>query len=169
MDIREERDEDALGIQDLHLSAFEGPSEAVLVEKLRLEGDVSVSLVAVEYGEIIGHILFSPLQMASNGQQVSISAVSLAPVAVAPTHQNLGIGSELIRQGIEKCEENKVDAIFVLGSDVYYPRFGFSSEKAECIKSEYSGHFFMVLELKVGIFDEFSGNVIYPDAFNDLS
>ncbi|PHS78688.1 MAG: GNAT family N-acetyltransferase [Rhodospirillaceae bacterium] len=166
MDIREERPEDHQSILDVNISAFGGTDEAVLIETLREDGDIRLAMVAVEYGEIVAHILFSDLKVTSNDQKTKISAVTLAPICVAPTHQRLGIGSELMRQAIEKCEEMDVEAIFVLGEDNYYTRFGFSAEKAECTKSSFSGPFFMVLDLKQGIFNDFQGSARYPDAFS---
>jgi len=165
MQIREERSEDADGIRAVNDAAFGGADESALIERLRDDDLVIASLVAEEYGEIVGHIAFSELEVTSNDRQRSIRAAALAPMAVAPTHQRLGIGSELARQGIEICRENGVEAVVVLGHETFYPRFGFSSEIAECLKSPFSGPFFMVLPLKQGVFDDFSGFVIYPDAF----
>jgi len=165
MEIREERPEDIPAIRAVTDAAFGGEAESDLTDRLREDGLHIVSLVAVEYGEIVAHILFSELEIASDDHKTTIRGASLAPMAVAPTHQNLGIGSELVRQGLEKCRENGVEAVAVLGHKNFYPRFGFSAEIAECLKSPFSGPFFMVLPLKGGIFDDFSGNVIYPGAF----
>lgn len=165
MDIREERPEDHQSILDVTISAFGGTDEAILIETLRENGDIRLSMVAVEYGEIIAHILFSDLKVVSNDQKTMISALALAPLSVAPTHQSLGIGSELIRQAIEKCNEMNIEAIFILGPEKYYSRFGFNAEKAECTKSAFSGPFFMVLDLKQGIFDDFQGSALYAEAF----
>jgi len=165
MDIREERPEDFAAIRDVNDAAFGGTDEAELIDRLRDEGVVVASLVAEEYGEIVAHILFSELEVASNDHKRTIRAAALAPMAVAPTHQRLGIGSELVRQGLERCRENGVEAVIVLGHENYYPRFGFSAEIAESLKSPFSGPFYMALALKYGIFDGFVGNVIYPNAF----
>lgn len=163
--IRAEHEDDIQAIHDVVEAAFGGSHECDLIERLRDDGLVEVSLVAVEDGEIVGHILFSSLEITDFEHKRSLRAVALAPVAVAPTHQGLGIGSELIRQGIEKCKEFDLDAIVVVGHAKYYPRFGFSAEIAECLKSPFSGHNFMVFPLIQGIFNEFSGIVTYPDAF----
>lgn len=165
MDIREERDEDIQGIRDVNDAAFGGADESRIVDRLRDEGLIISSLVADEYGEIVAHILFSELEVSSLDHKTSIRAAALAPMAVAPTHQRMGIGSELVRQGLEKCRENGIEAVVVVGHEKFYPRFGFSAQKAECLKSPFSGPFLMVLDLKQGIFDDFDGIVIYPDAF----
>ena len=166
MDIREEQSGDEDGICTVNEAAFEGPYEAAIVERLRDAGLIITSLVADEYGEIIGHILFFELEVTSNDHKRSIRAAGLAPMCVAPTHQGLGIGSELVRQGIEKCRENGVEAIIVVGHEHFYPRFGFDAEIAKCMESPYTGSNFMVLPLKQGVFDDFSGTVTYPDAFD---
>lgn len=165
MHIREERDEDSEGIRAVNDAAFGGTDESELIDRLREDGLVVTSLVAEEYGEIVAHIAFSELEVTSNDHKRSIRAAALAPMAVAPTHQRLGIGSELVRQGIEKCRENGIEAVVVVGHERFYPRFGFSVEIAECLESPFSGPFSMVLPLKNGVFDDFRGFVIYPDAF----
>lgn len=163
--IREAFDGDIDGIRDVNDAAFGGTDASQLVDRLAADGDVVLSLVAVEDDEIVGHILFSRLEITSLDNDTHLRAASLAPMAVAPTHQRLGIGSELVRQGIEKCKELDLDALVVLGHADYYPRFGFSAQHAECLKSPFSGPDFMVLPMIQGIFNDFSGTVIYPDAF----
>ncbi|MCW8915800.1 MAG: N-acetyltransferase [Magnetovibrio sp.] len=165
MQIREEQEGDQQGIRDVNDAAFGGIAESQLIDRLREDGLFITSLVADEYGEIVAHITFSELEIRSNDGNSTIRGAALAPMAVAPTHQRMGIGSELIRQGLEKCTEKNIEAVVVLGHENYYPRFGFSAEKAKCLKSPFSGPFFMVLDLKQGIFDDFSGIAIYPDAF----
>ena len=163
--IREEREDDFDGIRAVNDAAFGGPDESAIVERLRDAGLVIASLVADEYGEIVGHILFSELEVTDSEHKRTIRAAALAPMCVAPTHQRMGIGGELIRQGLEKCRKNGVDLVVVVGHADYYPRFGFSAEKAECLESPFSGPFSMVFELKSGILDDFSGIVVYPPAF----
>lgn len=165
MDIREERPDDAHGIRDVHDAAFGGTDESKLVDRLRNDDLIITSLVAVEYGEIVAHILFSELEVTSYDHKRTIRSAALAPMAVAPTHQRMGIGSELIRQGIDKCIEKGIEAIAVVGHESYYSKFGFSPEIAECLKSPFSGRFFMVLPLKQGVFDDFLGIATYPPAF----
>ena len=166
--IRAARAEDAQAIRDVNDAAFGGTEESVLIDRLHNDGLVDVSLVAVEDGEIVGNIVFSTLEVTDLEHKNPIRTVSLAPMAVAPTHQRMGIGSALIQQGIEECKELCIEAIIVVGHTKYYPRFGFSAQIAECLKSPFSGQNFMVLPLNKGVFDDFSGIVIYPDAFGPL-
>jgi putative acetyltransferase len=125
-----------------------------------------VSLVAIEEDKIIGHILFTKLPI-ETGSAV-IRAAALAPVSVAPLRQRQGIGSTLVRKGIDACFKRGVNVVIVVGHLDYYPRFGFSAEKAKCISSKYSGPHFMALELTPHILDGIVGKVRYPAAFSEV-
>lgn len=164
--IREATADDAPAIRDVLDAAFGGTAESALVDRLQDDRLVKISLVAVEDGEIVANIVFSSLEITDSDHNNPIHTVSLAPMAVAPTHQRMGIGSALIIQGIERCKEIGVEAIVVVGHDTYYPRFGFSAQIAECLKSPFSGQYCMVLPLKTGIFDEYDGIITYPHAFD---
>lgn len=166
MQVRAEDIDDYGAIQDVNDAAFGTTDESTLIQRLRDDGQIIASLVAVEYGEIVANIVFSALKVVSDDGQREIKAACLAPMAVAPTHQRQGIGSELIRQGLEICEENGIEAVIVMGHADYYPRFGFSAYMAENLKSPFSGPNCMALALKQGVFDDFSGNIIYPHAFD---
>jgi len=102
--------------------------------------------VAVKNGEIIGHILFSDLPI--EVEQGVIPAASLAPMAVAPEFQRQGIGSALVRRGLELCRERGKSVRGSGWASEYYPRFGFSSELAICLDGPYSsaGAAWMALE-----------------------
>src|ERR1035441_10146144 len=106
--------------------------EAQLVDRLRSDGAVIVSLVAVEDCDIVGHILFSDLLIETD--QAVLHAVSLAPMAVAPKFQRRGIGSALVRHGLAVCLERGKSVVVVLGHPEYYPRFGFSTELAKSLR-----------------------------------
>src|SRR5260370_27683850 len=75
------------------------------------------------------------------------SAVALAPVAVLPEHQRKGIGGRLIRYGLEllRCRGEKI--VIVVGHPDYYPRFGFSREKAHSLESPFPAEAFMAVLL----------------------
>lgn len=78
--------------------------------------------------------------------------MGLAPMAVAPERQRQGIGSALVRAGLDRCKEPGFGAIVVLGHPEYYPRFGFSIAKRFDIGCEYEvpDEVFMVMELQPG-------------------
>lgn len=162
--IREERPEDIAAIHRINASAFDTETEASLVDALRAQGAVIVSLVAEEQGELVGHILFSPVSFSSERR---IPVAGLAPMAVQPKWQNRGIGSALVRAGISHCQQLGYEAIVVLGHPHYYPRFGFVPSVKYGIRSEYDvpDEVFMVLELKPDALKDVTGVVRYHPAF----
>src|SRR5205085_9996992 len=129
--------------------AFGQDAEARLVDALRDGGHVRVSLVSEIDGQIVGHILFSDLPIIT--EDGTTSALALAPMAVLPDFQNEGIGSALVRRGLEVCKDQGHRIVIVLGHPHYYPRFGFSAKMAEHLDSPFSGReSFMALELVAG-------------------
>lgn len=161
--IRAENAADADAIRSVNQAAFAGREEADLVEKLRIQGDVLISLVAELDQRIIGHILFSRMWIETPADR--IAAVALAPVAVLPEHQRCGIGGRLIRYGLDWLRDRGERIVIVVGHPAYYPRFGFSMEKARPLESPFSGDSFMAMELDPGALDGICGRVIYPAAF----
>lgn len=151
-------------IATLTRAAFGGSYEAVLIDRLRHEGLVILSLVAERQGQIRGHILFSRLNVNVDGKL--LAAAALAPMSVCPEHQNQGIGSALVREGAGLLRARGFDAVLVLGHPAYYPRFGFSAETAQFLVSPYAGESFMALELRPGALRGKDGRVVYPAAFD---
>ena len=98
MTIRAERPEDASRVRHVNELAFGRPAEADLVERLRRACTDSLSLVA-EDDAVVGHILFTPVVVESAGRRVL--GMGLAPMAVLPDRQRQGIGSQLVRRGLE--------------------------------------------------------------------
>lgn len=159
---------DHAAIAALNDEAFGGTWESRLVARLRSEGLVVVELVASdETGRIVGHIMFSRLSVTVDGR--SFAAASLAPVSVAVDLQRRGIGALLARAGIEQARQAGIAAIIVLGHPGYYPRFGFSADRARHLEAPFSGPAFMALELAPGALDGAAGQVTYPAAFFDLT
>ncbi len=165
MNIRAEKPGDEAAIRKVNRLAFERDDEAKLVDALRDGGYVRISLVAEEENvegihEIVGHVLFSEVSVdgASN-------SLALAPVAVAPSWQGVGIGSAMIGAGIKTCAAEGFDAVFVLGEPAYYSRFGFSTEAARNLETPYPKEYFMALELADGSLGGASGKVEYPPPF----
>jgi putative acetyltransferase len=123
--IRPETPGDIPAIHDVYLHAFGQPAEALLVDALRRDGDfiAALSLVAVDKGKVVGHILFPPISIASDER--SVPALALAPMAVLPESQHRGIGSLLVEEGLAACRRLLHRNVVVVGHPAYYPRFGF--------------------------------------------
>lgn len=159
--IRYARPADHAAITEVNALAFGGPDEARLVERLRADGDVLFELVAVEDGQVIGHILFSRL-FADRAELFA----ALAPLAVRPGLQRSGTGSALVRAALDSAKEFGAHGVLVLGHREYYPRFGFLAETAANVASPYSGSpSFMAVALEKGAFDQ-PLRVAYPAAFS---
>ena len=165
--IRAEQDNDRTAVHAVNTSAFETPSEANLVDALRERAEPVVSLVADERGTILGHIMFTPVSLSGHP---GLKVMGLAPMAVAPEHQRKGIGSALVRAGLEQCRKLGFAAVVVLGHPGYYPRFGFSPSTRFGIGSEYDvpEDVFMALELQPAALSGKAGTIQYHPAFGDF-
>lgn len=124
--IRRETAGDEAGIHALTMAAFHGHphsdgSEPQLIDRLRREGDLALSLLAEEDGQIIGHIAFSPATIADG----TPDWFGLGPVSVRPDRQGQGIGAALIGQGLAYMQARNARGIVLLGDPGYYGRFGF--------------------------------------------
>ena len=150
-------------IRAVNEAAFGGSYEADLVDKLRSDEHALISLVAELGPSLVGHIMFS--RMWINTSIGLVSAVALAPVAVHPDRQRQGIGSRLIRHGLDLLRVRDEKLVIVVGHPGYYPRFGFSAEKAKSLESPFPREAFMVAELSMGALDGIQGSVVYPPAF----
>lgn len=168
MIIREEQAEDIERIRCINSEAFDTEAEAKLVDTLRQSGIPLISLVAEKDGELVGHILFTPVSIDDNKAMPSIAG--LAPMAVLPSWQKKGIGSKLVEEGIKYCRQSGYSAVVVLGHPEYYPRFGFVPSVRYGIKSEYDvpDNVFMVKELKKDALANCRGIIKYHKAFNQL-
>jgi putative acetyltransferase len=161
--IRPETTADHEAIRHVNRLAFGQDTEARLVDALRDGGYVRVSLVAEKNELVAGHILFSHLPIITEAG--TIPALALAPMAVLPELQNQGVGSALVRRGLEVCTEQGHRIVVVLGHPHFYQRFGFSSKLAARLESPYSGETFMAVELVPGALDGVIGKVMYPPPF----
>ena len=167
--VRPETTDDHTAIHDVNALAFGREIEAKLVEALRRLPDFipELSLVAVEAGRVVGHILFSPMVIET--KEGAVPALTLAPLAVRPEFQNQGIGSELVRDGLERCRRLGHEIVVVVGHPEYYPRFGFSPARARGLEAPFPvpDEAFLALELVPGALDGVAGTVKFPPPFSD--
>jgi putative acetyltransferase len=165
MIIHAERTTDQPPIRDVTARAFDRDNEGRLVDALRASAHFipELSLVAVDEGRVVGHILFSRIHIRTADRVVP--ALALAPMAVLPEHQNRGIGSALIRHGLEECRLLGHHIVVVVGHPNYYPRFGFSSARAKGLDAPFPDPVLMVQELTPGTLDGVRGTVEYPPPF----
>jgi putative acetyltransferase len=165
--IRQEYGDDFEDIRNVIEEAFNQPDEAELVEALRHSGDAIIGLVSEEDREIVGHAMLSKASI--DGSEAKIAG--LAPVAVKPEFQNNGIGSLLIREALDECLSLGYDAVIVIGTGDFYPRFGFKPASEYGIASQWDGippDHFMVLELHADALEGISGTARYAPAFDDI-
>ena len=171
MQLRPETPADQPGVRAVHLAAFEGPDEADLVDRLRGHTFPYVSLVAVDKGRIVGHILLTPVLLPGHPRA---RLMGLAPMAVLPDYQRSGVGTALIAEGLRQSREAGAGAVVVLGHPDYYPRFGFVPASRHGIGCDYVAagdapdDAFMILELQPGHLDGLGGTVEYHAAFAAL-
>jgi len=163
--IRPEQSRDANQVRVVNERAFDGPSEAAIVDAVRGTPD-AISLVAVEGGDrIVGHILFTPVRI--DGSPLAIRAAGLAPMAVLPDYQRRGIGTQLVHAGLDACGAAGYEIVVVVGHPEYYPRFGFVPGSTKGLEWEYPvpAEAFMVVELRGGALEGAHGIVRYRPEF----
>lgn len=139
--------------------AFGRGDEARLVDDLRRAGDLAISLVAQQAGEVYGHVALSRLRSPTRG-------LALAPVSVLTARQRQGLGSALVRRALVRARELDYEIVLVVGEPAYYTRFGFSAAAATLFACRYAGPHLMALSLTGRELQP--GSVHYPDAFARL-
>jgi len=162
--IRVERPGDVDAVREVNRQAFAQDDEGRLVDTLRENGAVLLSLVAVLDEAVVGHILFSP---ATAG---GLDGAALAPMAVAPADQRKGIGSQLVTHGLDALRERGCPFVVVIGYPEFYPRFGFRPALPMGLTCDWDvppGVFMVnVLDLPAG--PRLRGHVSYRPEFSTL-
>ncbi len=175
LEIRESVDSDLPQILELAIAAFgEEASEITeLISALLADPTAQplLSLVAVKDGGVVGHILFTKVQLEPE-LKTPVAASILAPLAVLPKYQKQGIGGQLIRMGLETLKAVGVKLVFVLGHPSYYPRHGFAPAGIQGFEATYpiapkNAEAWMVQELQPKALAQNQGRVVCADTLNN--
>jgi putative acetyltransferase len=156
-DLREAVPSDTLAISILLETSFESGTEDRLIKDLRAEKALELELVAVEAGHVIGHAAFPRLARPRGW-------FGLAPLTVRADRREMGVGSTLVRVGIDRLRQAKAPALLVLGDPGYYERFGFSLRAAAGLRSAYPKNNLMMLPFAPGLAGQ-PFDVDYPPVF----
>jgi putative acetyltransferase len=162
--LRGEELRDQPQIRELLEASFPGSGEALLVDRLRSDGAIVVSLAAEDRGVVVGYVAFSRVTV--EGGDEPFPAVALAPLAVYPEYQQQGIATQLIRESHACLAALGETLSVVVGEPDYYGRFGYNNRRAARFESEYQSPFLMALSFG---FAPTEGRLVYPDAFRLLS
>jgi len=166
IEIRNEEPTDRDIVRHLNLTAFDNGPEAAVVDKLRTSCKGYLAFVAVEDGTVVGHILFTPVTVDGS----NVVGMGLAPMAVLPSHQRKGIGSQLVRHGLEHLRQSGCPFVIVLGHPEYYPRFGFEVASRYRLRCQWEGvpdEAFMVAVLDDDALPKAGGVARYRGEFDD--
>jgi len=145
--IRDEQTADVERIAEMTRAAFlanphSSHTEHMIVANLRRADALARSLVAEIEGELVGHIAFSEVDV-SDG---ATGWFGLGPLTVKPGMQGKGIGSALVRAGLERLRQQGAAGCVLLGEPSFYRRFGFANDP-ELVLEEASQEHFLTLPL----------------------
>jgi len=104
--------------------SFSSGAEPNIIETLRAEGDLYLSLVAIGQGRLLGHCAFSAVEISG----AAGSWYVLGPIAVGPSDQRKGIGRALVTEGLSRLQTQGAQGCVVIGNPQIYSRFGFQSD-----------------------------------------
>jgi len=168
--VRPAEEPDYQDIYKINREAFGGYNEAMLVANLRSTNNFipGLSLVAEIEGQVVGYILFSRVLLETQDGELPILA--LAPLAVIPKHQNQGVGTALVKQGLKVCLQYGEKVVVVLGHADFYPRFGFTQACSKGVQAPFPvpDNIYMLIELTPDVLKDISGTVIYPPIFDSV-
>jgi putative acetyltransferase len=165
--IRDEAPGDVPAVRQVHEEAFGSQVEAGLVDALRAACDDRLSLVAEQDGALVGHVLFTPVEMET--AEGTIRGYGLAPLAVRTAWQRRGIGAALTANGIRRLREAGALFVVVLGHPEYYPRFGFEPASRHGVRCQWPGvddDAFMLLVLDPAVTARLGGVARYRPEFD---
>ena len=168
VEVRHEVEADAPAIRTVEEQAFDEQDEARVVDMLRASGRATLSLVAVAGDQIVGHVLFSPVTV--EHAPSDSRWLAMGPIGVLPGFQGGGIGSRLVREGLDICRSRGCDGVVLMGDPGYYQRFGFvraSDHGLTCVYGD--GPAFQAIELRHGALGQVAGVVRFAPEFDEFA
>ena len=161
--IRDEQINDIQAIEELTKAAFKNieyssHTEHFIINVLRENHQLTLSLVALENNIVVGHIAVSPVSMSSG----AAGWFGLGPISVLPHYQGLGIGSRLVYAALDRLKALDAKGCVLLGDPKYYARFGFQPI-ADLVLENVPAEYFQAISFD-GAFPK--AQVFYDDAFN---
>ena len=166
--IRPETKNDIDIISEINTQAFGRPNEADIVNLMRDQKFLPISLVAEQRNNVVGHIAFTSLFVQKHPHPSR--AMGLAPLAVLPSYQGMGIGALLVRFGLDACILEGADIVMVFGYTNYFSCFGFQPAGKYDLIFEKTGFDseFLGMEIKKEMIDRYSGKVMFHPAFRSM-
>jgi putative acetyltransferase len=170
VEVRPELRAEERTIDDIVRRAFDGrDDEPALVAALR-EGPTYIhdlALVALANGATVGFVMLTTVELVPDDEaRPPQDVLALAPLAVDPDHQNHGVGGALVDAALRRAARRSEPFVVVLGSDRYYPRFGFVPAASAGIKGPFPvpDEHFMIRRLPA-FRSAVPGTIRYPPAF----
>ena len=165
--VRKETPDDFQQVARVIEMAFRRKNEAVTVDRLRHNANyrAHLSLVAEYRGNVIGHILFFPVKIRTNN--AIMASLALAPLAISPEFQKMGIGTRLVQEGLRRARELGYTSVIVFGHPEYYAKFGFISARRWGITAPFNvpKDTLTAIELEKDALAHGAGMIEYPEEF----
>lgn len=168
--LRPEKPKDYSAITKVNDLSFKRKAEGRLIKQLRKREEFvsPLSIVAKMDKQIVGHILFTPVDIEDGDKRHK--TLTLAPMSVLPEYQKKSIGKLLVIYGLQKAKELGYKSATVLGHPSYYPKLGFEIASKYGIKSPFPApdEAFLIIELSNGSLKNVKGTVIFPEEFDEV-
>ena len=168
--LRHETPNDIAAIEAVTIAAFANAphtshTEQFIVRALRDSGELALSLVAEDQGQVIGHVALSPVAITDGHGHKAKGWYGLGPISVLPQRQGQGIGARLMEQALTELRDMQAAGCVLLGEPAYYARFGFQAHAGLQLPGVPPGYF-MALAFHRPVPE---GIAQYSDAFNAVA